>query len=257
MRINIKLFFKVFSEIFEIKEPIYELGSRQEDFQTGWSDLRSFFKDKKYIGCDIRQGPGVDQIEDIHKLTLDDNSAGCILMSDMIEHVQDPFTALHQVYRKLSDGGLVAMTSTMVSAVHNAPYDFFRFSPAAFEALMKDFPIKVIGIHGNPNYPHTVFAIGLKKKEVTESLKKDLRQKVEKLGKKFQLLSYDEGVSGQMKKLIKLLKPIYNFPKFGRYFREEIIPQYYDFNHVKFWIPGIDHKDFENPGSSVRGELPP
>lgn len=51
----------------ELPEPIVEFGSLQvEDGQP--NDLRPLFANRKFIGTDFREGPGVDRVEDLRKL---------------------------------------------------------------------------------------------------------------------------------------------------------------------------------------------
>ena len=57
MRESIKEFVKIVSETLPIPEPIFEFGSLQVPGQEGFADLRPIFPNKKYIGCDIREGP--------------------------------------------------------------------------------------------------------------------------------------------------------------------------------------------------------
>lgn len=70
MRESIKEFVKICAETLPIIEPVYEFGSFQVPGQEGFADLRPFFKGKKYIGTDVRDGPGVDVLVDLHNINL-------------------------------------------------------------------------------------------------------------------------------------------------------------------------------------------
>jgi len=69
-----------------VPELVYEFGAWQAQ-PNGFSDLRTFFTGKRYVGCDIRGGPGVDQILDLHDTGLPSESVGAVLMLEVIEHV--------------------------------------------------------------------------------------------------------------------------------------------------------------------------
>jgi hypothetical protein len=58
MRQSIKNFAVIVSKTLPITEPVYEFGSFQVPEQIGFADLRPIFQDKKYIGCDMREGQG-------------------------------------------------------------------------------------------------------------------------------------------------------------------------------------------------------
>lgn len=66
MLILVKQFVKIVAETMPITEPIFEFGSLQVSGQEGFADLRPLFPNKEYVGCDIREGPGVD-----HRLVLE------------------------------------------------------------------------------------------------------------------------------------------------------------------------------------------
>jgi hypothetical protein len=162
MRQNIRDFVEILAKEFDLMEPIIEIGSFQVPQQEELANLRPIFPEKKFIGCDMRSGKGVDRIENVECLSLNDESVGTVLILDTLEHVENCFTALDEIYRVLKKDGIVIMTSVMDFPIHDYPSDYWRFTPEAFKLLLNKFPIKIVGMQGNPNHPHTVFAIGIK-----------------------------------------------------------------------------------------------
>jgi len=162
MRENVRNFVKIIAKELDIKEPIIEIGSFQVPGQEELANLRSIFPTKKFIGCDMRNGKGVDKIENVECLSLSDESVGTVLILDTLEHVENCFKTLDEIYRVLNKEGIVIMSSVMDFPIHDYPSDYWRFTPEAFNLLLSKFPIKMIGIQGNPDHPHTVFAIGIK-----------------------------------------------------------------------------------------------
>ena len=45
--------------------------------------------------------------------------------------------------------------------IHNEP-DYWRFTPDAFKYLFRPFGETLVGYQGNPEKPHTVFAVGVR-----------------------------------------------------------------------------------------------
>lgn len=162
MKRNVNSIVRAFSETFPVKEPVIEIGSFQILRQLNIANLRPYFKGKEFIGCDMRRGRGVDRIENVENLTFKDSSVGTVLMLETLEHVQNCHKAVDEVYRVLKKGGIVLMSSPMDFPIHNHPYDYWRFTPEAFNLLLKKFDVKIIGYEGNPKKPHTVFVIGIK-----------------------------------------------------------------------------------------------
>ena len=74
MRKLVKQFVEICSQTLPMNETIYEFGSLRVDGQEKIADLRPFFKDKKFIGADMRHGSGVDVVLNLHKIDLPSNS---------------------------------------------------------------------------------------------------------------------------------------------------------------------------------------
>jgi SAM-dependent methyltransferase len=162
MRQSIKDFVTIAAKDLLISEPIYEFGSLQVPGQEGFADLRKLFPAKKYIGADIRKGPGVDKILDIHEINLPSEHAGTVLCLDTLEHVEYPHKALEEIHRVLKPDGIAIISSVMDFPIHDYPYDYWRFTPEAFRSLLKPFTDSFIGSVGRKDFPHTVVGIGFK-----------------------------------------------------------------------------------------------
>jgi SAM-dependent methyltransferase len=162
MRGNIQEFVRVVARTLDIPEPVVEIGSLQVEGQVYSADLRPFFPGKQYIGCDMREGPGVDRIEDVQRLSFAAGSVGTTLMLDTLEHVADPLSAMREVLRVLKPGGLVVISSVMDFPIHEYPHDYWRFTPQGFALLLKDFSPHRVYLQGNPRFPHSVVGVGKK-----------------------------------------------------------------------------------------------
>lgn len=177
MRENIRKIVEIFEKEFDLMTPIIEIGSFQVPGQEEIANLRPIFQGKEFLGCDVRKGNGVDRIENVECMLLGDGSVGTVLILDTLEHVENCFKALDEIHRILKKDGIVIMSSVMDFPIHDHPSDYWRFTPEAFKLLLKKFPIKIVGLQGNPDYPHTVYAIGIKSndfakyKEILNKLK--------------------------------------------------------------------------------------
>jgi SAM-dependent methyltransferase len=146
-----------------ILEPVYEFGSWQPPDQRSLADLRPFFPGRKYIGADMREGPGVDCLLNLHHLDLPDSSVGTALLIAVIEHVEFPRQALAEVYRVLMPGGWVAIASHMNFPIHSHPCDYWRFTPEGFRSLLRDFSAVVVSQAGDDSLnPQSVVGVGFK-----------------------------------------------------------------------------------------------
>jgi len=162
MRQNIRDFVDAVAQTLPIGEPIYEFGSFRVEGQEEIANLRPLFPGKEYVGCDLRPGPGVDRVLDLHKIDLPDATAGTVLCLDTLEHVEYCHQAVSEMHRILREGGICVLSSVMLFPIHEHPHDFWRFTPDGFRSLLRPFTSSYVGWDGDPRFPHTVVGIGAK-----------------------------------------------------------------------------------------------
>lgn len=162
MRTNVRIFCKACAEVFDLPEPIYEFGSFCYPEQREFANIRSFFKGKEFIGCDINEGLNVDRIEDLEALTLKGESVGTAIALETMEHVENIQKAFKELYRVIKNNGILLVASPFIFPIHEVPNDYWRFTPKALAYLMNDFSVRLIGTHADPKAPHTVYGIGFK-----------------------------------------------------------------------------------------------
>jgi SAM-dependent methyltransferase len=149
-------------EGFDLPEPVVEIGARPAEGQESLADVRPFLAGKHVVGLDIQPGLRVDVAGDVHALPFADESIGTILSFETLEHVFDPLRAVADMHRVLKPGGLLAISSVMFFPIHAHPWDFWRFTPEAFELLLRPFESRVVLAHGWELLPEGVYGVGIK-----------------------------------------------------------------------------------------------
>jgi SAM-dependent methyltransferase len=158
--------------VADLPDPVVEFGSLQvEPGQDG--DLRPLFAGRPFTGTDMRPGPGVDRVEDLRALSLDDGSVGTAICLDTLEHCEDPPAAGRELARVVAPaGGVCVVTSVMLFGIHGYPEDYFRFTPAGLRALLAGFDdVWVAGI-GDPDIPSVVVGVGARGRALGLSLER-------------------------------------------------------------------------------------
>jgi len=164
---SINFVVSAFSRAFRVEGPVLEIGSYHP---PGWDKLcnrRVFFQGRKFIGCDIRDGNGVDRIEDAHRLSFPDRSFGTVLLLETIEHLPDPEVAITQCHRVLTDDGLLLISTPFDYRLHGFPQDYWRFTASGLREMLSAFPQKMVFAIGPQSKPLTIFAVVRKTKAET------------------------------------------------------------------------------------------
>jgi glycosyltransferase involved in cell wall biosynthesis len=102
----------------------------------------------RYIGLDIETqiyNAAVDLRWDGRRIPLPDASVDCAMATEVLEHCPEPLVVLKEIRRVLKPGGFFFFTVPYVWPLHDAPYDFFRYTPFALEKLLAEAGLE----HGN------------------------------------------------------------------------------------------------------------
>jgi SAM-dependent methyltransferase len=147
------------TETFTLPEPILEIGSYQVEGQDDGIHLRNLFPGRDYIGLDMRAGPGVDCVADVERLPQATGSVGTVISMSTFEHVRRFWKGFAEVRRVLRPDGVFVVACPFFFRIHNYPHDYWRFTPAALDMLLEEYPSKIIGWHGAGQRPASVWAV--------------------------------------------------------------------------------------------------
>lgn len=111
---------------------ILEIGSRE----VVSASLRSRFANADYIGFDFMDGPNVDVIGDVHKLSsYFTEPFDLIFSSAVFEHLHMPWVAAQEIRKVLKLGGHLLIETHFSFSSHERPWHFFQFSDMGLQAL--------------------------------------------------------------------------------------------------------------------------
>lgn len=97
----------------------------------------------QYIGLDYYAtahgvyGTRPDVYADAGNLPICNQSLDTVLLFEVLEHVPDPESTVAEIARVLHPGGRLLLSVPFLYPIHDAPYDFHRFTRHALVALMQ------------------------------------------------------------------------------------------------------------------------
>ena len=77
-------------------------------------------------------------------IPMADKSVDTAVLLMVMEHLPQPSAALAELYRILKPGGVIILSTVMTHPVHDAPFDFYRYTRFGIERLLKDNGLSII-----------------------------------------------------------------------------------------------------------------
>jgi len=112
----------------------------------------SFYVDKKitYVFCDVAMESEVDLFCDAHELPFVDQTFQGVIITAVLEHVLHPQDVVMEIYRVLSDEGIIYSEIPFMQQVHEGAYDFTRYTLSGHRLLLKEFNEVSSGLVAGP-----------------------------------------------------------------------------------------------------------
>lgn len=113
------------------------------DLGCGEAPYRDYFLQfaDRYTGVDWTKtlhNSKADIVSDLNKkIELGDEVADTIVSLSVMEHLCEPQTFLNESYRILKKGGVMILQVPWQWWIHEAPYDYFRYTPYGLEYMFK------------------------------------------------------------------------------------------------------------------------
>jgi SAM-dependent methyltransferase len=103
-----------------------------------------------HVGVDHPDSPhaltSVDVLATADSIPLADSGFDTALMSELLEHLENPAAALLEARRLLKPGGYLIVTTPFIWVLHEAPRDFFRYSPYGLRYLLEQAGFEVVQV---------------------------------------------------------------------------------------------------------------
>lgn len=113
------------------------------DLGCGEAPYRDFFLQfaESYTGVDwsnTLHNSKADIVADLNKpLPINTGVADTVISLSVLEHLSEPQVMLNEAFRILKPGGTLILQVPWQWWIHEAPYDFFRYTPYGLEHMLK------------------------------------------------------------------------------------------------------------------------
>lgn len=121
---------------------VVDLGAGPSQF---WN---IFLRFPNFISVDFFPYKKVDVVADITaRLPFQNGIADAVILSNVLEHIPNPASVLSECFRILKPGGVIIGTIPFLMRVHQAPYDFNRFTNFMLERLLRDAGFRDVAVN--------------------------------------------------------------------------------------------------------------
>jgi SAM-dependent methyltransferase len=128
------------------------------DVGAGHGDFARIFAGRNYFAVDIIPYPEVDLACDLGAcIPFKENSFDALVLMNVLEHVYHYHKLLDALYYLLKPGGSLILTVPFMIKIHQAPFDFQRYTHYSLEQMAREHGFEVALLEG---YYDPIFSIG-------------------------------------------------------------------------------------------------
>lgn len=115
-------------------------GAIVVDVGAGRRHFRDLFERFKAIPIDFYPYDGIRVICDFNaSLPFKDHTIDALVLSNVLEHVKEPGILLQECFRILKPGGILFGSTPYQIALHQRPYDYYRYTDYALIYLLEKY----------------------------------------------------------------------------------------------------------------------
>ena len=135
-------------------------GQRILDVGCGDRPFLRFLEHVEYIGIDFRpQDPSIIAHDLTTPLPFGDSEFDGIILSEVLEHIPNPFDLLSQVKRVAKPGAVVFLSTPFALPVHGSPFDFYRYTNFFYDRIFELFSWEKLEFSSSNSVLSTPFQI--------------------------------------------------------------------------------------------------
>lgn len=133
-------------------------GDKILDAGAGESRYRKFTTNQMYIAFDAACGDAswdyskLDVIANLENTPFRRDIFDLVICTQVLEHVKEPQITLQELFRVAKAGGAICISAPQGWGVHQAPFDFFRYTHFGLRYLLEKAGFEIISITPSCGY---------------------------------------------------------------------------------------------------------
>ena len=119
------------------------------DVGAGHGDFADIFQGKNYTSLDFVPYPEVDLVCDLGQtIPFKTGTFDAVILMNVLEHVYESRELVKRAATLVKPGGKIILTVPFLLKVHQAPFDFSRYTPFFLANMAEDAGMKVSALNG-------------------------------------------------------------------------------------------------------------
>ncbi|MEJ2346556.1 MAG: class I SAM-dependent methyltransferase [Gammaproteobacteria bacterium] len=132
-------------------------GALVVDAGAGNCRYKPYFARQRYLAADFckvsdKNYKRMDVVTDLAAFALKADSVDTVVSIEVLEHVPEPLQVLKEFHRVLKPGAPLYLTCPLNWGVHEAPFDFYRYTPYGLTRLFEQAGFEVRYIRPKGGY---------------------------------------------------------------------------------------------------------
>lgn len=123
----------------KLKKQYIENSSKDKIILNIGSGHEERFGQENFVNLDIYPHWNTHVAGDAHCLPFLNDSVDIVWLCAVLEHIQNPFKVMDEVYRVLKPDGLVLISVPFIQYLHASPHDYFRYTKYGVRSICNKF----------------------------------------------------------------------------------------------------------------------
>lgn len=120
----------------KFKGVLYDLGAGESPYKQWLMQFAATYVAVDWAGSMHTTQP--DVVADLNRpLPIEDSVADTVISLSVLEHLCEPQTMLSEAFRILKQGGDLVLQVPWQWSIHEAPHDYFRYTPYGLKYLLE------------------------------------------------------------------------------------------------------------------------